>query len=124
MVGANVSTNTAKYAALARSSFSIGNAIPANADTAMTAGVVMKEMPTRERTAYIMGIVEGLAYARFEKDTAKSGSKDTSGMSCIYSFFYDDNVKALDRIEAAFTKYGEHSPAVVLTAIVKKECGE
>ncbi|MCP8896358.1 hypothetical protein KYK29_15630 [Shinella daejeonensis] len=102
----------------------LGIAAPANADTAMTAGTLMEKLPTRERSTYIMGLVEGLAYARFQKDSAKLGSKDSEGMNCIYGFFYGDSMKALDRIEAAFKKYSDHFPAVVLTAIVKKECGE
>ena len=90
----------------------------------MTAGVIMDKFSSRERSTYIMGLVEGLAYARFQKDSAKTGGKDSSGMNCIYGFFYGDSMKALDRIESAFKNYSEHFPAVVLTAIVKKECGE
>ena len=92
--------------------------------TDMTAGVIMKEMPVRERAAYIMGIVEGLAYARFRSDTIASGSKDEAGMQCIYRWFYEDTNASFDRIEAAFTKYAGHFPSTLLAAMIKKECGE
>ena len=45
----------------------------AQADTPMTAGLIMKEMPTKERAAYVAGIVEGMAYARFRYDSKKTG---------------------------------------------------
>lgn len=97
---------------------------PASADTAMTAGVVMDEMPVRERTSYIMGIVEGMAYARFRHDTLASGSRDETGMNCIYNWFYEDSMGALDAIEAAFRKYEDHFPSVLLAAMIKQECGD
>lgn len=92
--------------------------------TDMTAGVILDKMPVRERTAYFMGIVEGLAYARFRKDTVALGSKDEAGMKCIYDWFYEDSVAAYDRIEAVFRKYPEHFPSTLLAAMIKQECGE
>lgn len=95
-----------------------------NRGTPMTAGLIMQKMPVRERFSYIAGIVEGLAYSRFRKDTQAKGGKDTGGMKCIYDWFYADNTKRMDVIEAAFRKYAEHYPATLLAAMVKKECGE
>ena len=96
---------------------------PAHA-TDMTAGVVMDKMPVRERGAYIMGIVEGLAYARFRKDTIAAGEKDEAGMKCIDDWFYRDTTASFDRIEATFRQYAEHFPSTLLAAMIKKECGE
>lgn len=96
----------------------------ANADTAMTAGTVIDEMPVRERTSYIMGIVEGLAYARFQRDTQGSGEANHEGMNCIYNWFYADSMSRLDTIEATFSAYADQFPAVILSAMVKRECGE
>lgn len=90
----------------------------------LSAGALLEDLPTRERTSYIMGVVEGLAYAQFRKDTLASGNKDETGMKCIYQWFYKDTMAALDRIEAAFRKYSDHMPALVVTALVKQECGE
>ncbi len=102
----------------------VGAAAPAAADTAMTAGVVLEEMPVRERSSYVMGIVEGLAYSRFRKDTHAAGQNDETGMKCVYDWFYRDSMKSLDLIEAAFRKYSDHYPSVLLAVMIKKECGE
>lgn len=98
--------------------------VVARADTAMTAGVVLQQMPVRERAAYIMGIVEGLAYARFRKDTIAAGTKTDTGMSCVYDWFYRDTAATYERIEATFRKYADHHPSTLLAAMIKKECGE
>lgn len=92
--------------------------------TDMTAGLIMKEMPVRERAAYIMGIVEGFAYARFRKDTIAAGAKDEAGMKCIYDWFYKDTTASFDRIEAVFQRYAEHFPSTLLATMIKQECGE
>lgn len=81
-------------------------------------------MPVRERTSYVMGVVEGIAYARFRKDTILSGEKDERGMKCIFDWFYKDNTAAFDKIEAAFEQHRQHTPALVVTALVRQECGE
>lgn len=90
----------------------------------LSVGAVLDDMPVRERTSYIMGVIEGLGYARFRKDTMLSGEKDERGMKCIYEWFYTDNTAALDKIEAAFEQYRQHTPALVVTALVRQECGE
>lgn len=92
--------------------------------TDMTAGVILKEMPAGERAAYVMGIIEGFAYARFRKDTAAAGVKDEIGMKCIYDWFYADAQASLQRIDATFEKYANHFPSTLLAAMIKKECGE
>lgn len=90
----------------------------------MTAGVIMKEMPVRERTSYIQGMVDGMAYARFRKDTLATGSKDETGMACVHDWFHKDSLARLMRIEATFEKYPNELPSVLLTLMIKKECGE
>jgi len=102
----------------------IGSPQFASADTAMTAGVVMKDMPVRERTSFIIGVVEGLAYARFRYDSATAGHKEEGGMNCIYNWLYKDTTTTMDRIESTFRKYEQHLPSVLLAAMIKKECGE
>jgi len=90
----------------------------------MTAGVVLEKMPVRERGAYVMGIVEGLAYARFRTDTVAAGSKNEAGMKCIYNWFYKDTTASFDRIEATFKKYPAQFPSTILGLMIKNECGE
>ncbi|MBI1290184.1 hypothetical protein GC173_02925 [bacterium] len=98
--------------------------MPANAQAPTTARMVVEEMPVRERTSYIAGVVDGLAYARFRKDTLTKGEKDESGMKCILEWFRADSLAKLQRIEATFKKYGDEYPPILLTLMVKKECGE
>lgn len=90
----------------------------------MTAGNLMKTMPVPERTAYVTGIVDGLAYARFRKDTLAKGEKDEAGMACILKWFNKDSLATLTRIEATFQKYANEYPPTILALMVKQECGE
>jgi len=112
--------NTSIAASIAASFLS---PVGARADTPLTAATVLKEMPPNEFAVYIAGIVEGLAYARFRKDSAAAGQKDEAGMTCIRRWYFDDPQIALT-IGNAFRKYGEHYPWVVVAALVKQECGE
>lgn len=69
-------------------------------------------------------LVEGLAYARFRKDTLATGSKDETGMKCIYGWFFAKQESVISDVEAAFSKYADHIPAVIAATMLKKECGE
>jgi hypothetical protein len=82
-----------------------------------TAGTVLKDMTDSERYPYVAGVVEGLAYARYQKD-----GKATDGMGCIYDWFYErDN--AITDIYAAFAEFSDFTPGAVVAALVQKECG-
>ena len=94
-----------------------------NDGTPMTSGVILEEMPVRERTTYVMGVIDAMAYARFRKDTEASGENEMSGMACIRNWFHDDIVSRMGRIDAAFRKYEDLPPSMVLAAMVEKECG-
>ena len=89
----------------------------------LTAGDVLKEMPTNEFVVYVAGMVEGFAYARFRKDSIEAGRKVETGMQCFRDF-YLTNPKIILMIEDAFRQHAQHSPSVVLAAMLKKECGE
>jgi hypothetical protein len=93
-----------------------GCATPANA-TDFTAGVVMEKMTADQRYSFLAGIIEGLAYARFASD-----GKETSGMKCIYGWFYDDP-KVTDLIYAAFKKFPDYTPGAVVAVLAKRKCG-
>lgn len=90
----------------------------------MTAGVVLEKMEPKQLFSYVYGIVEGLAYARFRQDSAAAGHKDETGMKCIYDWYLPDQGSALEQVKAAFSKYSDYSPPVVIAAIIRKECGE
>ena len=82
-----------------------------------TAGVVMEKMSAVERSAYLAGVVEGLAYARYAKD-----GKQTSGMKCIYAWFYEGD-GTLQKIHSAFNRFKDYLPGAVIAAMVERECG-
>lgn len=82
----------------------------------MTAGVVMEKMPADDRYTYVAGIVEGLATARYLAD-----DKQTTGMSCLYRWFYGNSGTA-EIIGAAFRRFPEHYPGVIVATLVGKEC--
>lgn len=100
----------------------IAGASPSYAD-AMTAGKLVKE-PAAERTMYIMGVVDGLAYARFRKDTLAKGERDEAGMNCILGWFSKDSLSRLLEIERTLAAYADEYPITVLASMVKRECGE
>ncbi|MFG1342498.1 hypothetical protein [Xanthobacter autotrophicus] len=78
----------------------------------------MKELGATERYSYIAGVVEGLAVARYLKD-----SKKPAGMNCIYDWFYDDK-KTIDAIYVAFGQYPDFPPGAVIAALAKQKCGD
>lgn len=85
---------------------------------AFDAGKVMKEMSNQEQVAYMAGIIEGLAIARYHKD-----GKRKEAMGCIYDFFYKDrgNMRV---ILDAFEKYPAYPPGSLVDVLTKRKCGE
>lgn len=78
----------------------------------------MQEMDPEQRYTFVAGIIEGLAYARFESD-----GNQTDGMGCIYDWFYEDEGN-LNRIYQSFEHFSDHLPGAVVAALVKRDCGE
>lgn len=91
---------------------------------AMTAGVVLDKMSSDELFAYVNGMVEGMAYARFRKDTLAAGSRDEAGMACILDWYWKGEGNTPSRIEAAFRQHKEHMPSTIVGTMIKNECGE
>jgi hypothetical protein len=79
---------------------------------------VMKAMKPEERHAYMAGIIEGLAVARYHKD-----GKKKDGMGCIYDFFYKDK-QSFTLILDAFEKYPTYPPGSIIDVLTKRKCGE
>ena len=73
-------------------------------------------MTPDERHAYVAGIVEGLAYARYAAD-----AKQVAGMKCIYGWFYD-SPDTTETVYAAFRRYPDYPPGAVVAALVKRKC--
>lgn len=83
----------------------------------MTAGSLSKNLSGKEHFAYLAGLVEGLAYARYVKD-----GKSSAGMACIYDWFYK-KPDTLREIFDTFDRFPDHSPGAVMAAMTQKACG-
>lgn len=83
-----------------------------------TADKVLNEMTVEERSAYIAGVIEGLAIARYMKD-----GKKPDGMTCIYDWYYEDKAN-IRTIYTAFEKYSSYPPGTIIDVLVKQKCGE
>ncbi len=95
--------------------------IAANASVAvaqdLTAGVVLDKMSAQERGAYVAGVVEGIAYTRYLRDTSKA-----EDMACVYDWYWADPA-IITVIDDAFARFREHTPGAVISALVQKKCG-
>jgi len=83
----------------------------------MTAGVILDKMNSDQRTGFLAGVVEGLAYARFERE-----GNEEPGMKCIYRWFYEKE-GTMENIHEAFNHFRDYMPGAVIAAMVQKECG-
>lgn len=92
-------------------------ATPAMA-TDLTAGAVVKNFSNVELGAFIGGMVEGFAYARYVAD-----GESTTAMRCIYDWYYEGGDATLIEIMAKFTEYGDYTPGAVLSGLIERECG-
>lgn len=78
----------------------------------------MEKMDAVQRSAYMAGVIEGLAYARFERDGGT-----TEGMGCIYRWYYEAD-GTIAKIHSAFDAFPDHLPGAVIAAMVAKVCGK
>lgn len=80
---------------------------------------MMSEMDSRERYAFVAGIVEGIAFHRYT-----AGDKDTAAMNCVYDWFYKghNDQKTIDVIYVALAEYPDYPPAAVIAALANRKC--
>lgn len=76
---------------------------------------VLTVFSSEQRGSYLQGVVEGLAYARYQKDG------DEAGMQCIYKWFYDGDAGMVATLDA-FERFPEHTPGALVAALIQKEC--
>ena len=74
-------------------------------------------MEPEHRTPYIIGLVDGLAYARFVSD-----GQETAGMNCINQWFYEQD-GAIDQIYVAFDEFSDFPPGAVVSVLLNQVCG-
>ena len=83
------------------------------------AGVVMNKMTAEQRTSYIMGLVDGLAYSRWQHDKPSE-----VGMKCIYDWYFQDNAALWkNTLAPTFERYKGRPATAILYVLTKKECG-
>lgn len=89
----------------------------AAAEGDLNAGYVVQQMNPDDRYPYVMGIVEGISFARYMRD-----GKKVDGMRCIYEWAMREGTVL--KVYEAFAAFPEYAPAAVVTSMAEKECGE
>jgi len=85
----------------------------------LNAGAVMSKMNTDQRFSYVSGVIEGLAYSRWQRD-----KPDETGMKCIHNWYYQDKAKRWEStIIPVFERYKDKSVGAILYVLTKKKCG-
>ena len=87
---------------------------------ALTAKEMTDNMSNDAQFAYISGVVDGLAFARWLAD----GKEDT-GMACIYDWYLGDDQSA--RLNAQldwFEANPDQQVSTLMYALIREECGE
>ncbi len=86
---------------------------------AQNAGDIMNKMNDDQRTGYLAGVVEGLAYSRWLRDNPSN-----VGMKCIYDWFYNGGIDLQRSIDSWFDRHPDKPAGPLLFVLIKKECGE
>lgn len=85
---------------------------------AQNAGDVLTEMQPREQSSYIAGVIEGLAFSRFLNDRP-----DTTGMQCIYDWYYQSETDRWPSIEQWFGRHPDRPVGAMLHVLIGRDCG-
>jgi len=81
---------------------------------------VLENMNAEQMNAYLSGIVEGLAYARYEQE-----GRDADGsMKCIQDWFYYSEGEGVKQIMQAFNRFKTYPATSVVAALVAQKCGD
>jgi len=91
-------------------------AVPAAAETAMTAGVIVERMPQEDRFPYAAGLVEGIAFGRYQL-----GGQDVAAMECIFDWFYAVDGRTTLVFEA-FEQFPDYTAGAVVAALTNRAC--
>lgn len=85
---------------------------------AQNAGDVLNEMEPREQASYIAGVIEGLAFSRFLNERP-----DTTGMQCIYDWYYQSETDRWPSIEQWFGRHPDRPVGAMLHVLIGRDCG-
>lgn len=86
---------------------------------ALTAKDVLTKMGNDERFAYLAGISDGLAQARWMKD-----KPDETGMKCIYDWYYKGGKRKFNQVYDLLELHPDKPANAIIYVLIKKECGE
>lgn len=84
---------------------------------AQTAGDVLNRMTDDERFAYVTGVIEGLAAARWAAE-----QPDSSGMACIYDWYFADNDEKRLLILTWLENNPEQRVGFLMHVLTQREC--
>ena len=80
--------------------------------------MAIDDMTSLQTSAFISGLVEGMAYARYIND----GKKADAGMKCILEWYYDGD-KTIQKVIVAFDRFRDFTANAIVGALIEKECG-
>jgi len=86
---------------------------------AITGGEVLNKMNAKEQSAYLAGVVSGMAQAKWLTE-----KPSTEGMDCINGWYFNGGEKRHKKINAWFERHADKSAAGLLYILIKKECGD
>jgi len=86
---------------------------------ALNAEEIMNKMNEDQRTGYIAGVVEGVAYSRWLRD-----KPNAAGMQCVYDWFYNGGIELQRSINTWFDRHPDKPAGPLLYVLIKKDCGE
>lgn len=87
---------------------------------ALTAKEVAENMSAKEQNAYISGVVEGLAFARWLAD-----GRDDTGMQCIWNWYlHSDQRERFNAQMDWFERHPDQQVSTLMYALIREECGE
>lgn len=88
---------------------------------ALTVAETRANMSSDERFAYVGGVIEGLAFARWITD-----NRSTEGRDCILNWYFaNDNESArFNRQMGFFDEHPDQHISTLMYALIREECGE
>lgn len=84
----------------------------------LNAGAVMNKMNADERFGYISGVVEGLAYSRWQRDKPNS-----TGMRCVYDWYYKGGKDNARKLDVWLNRHPDKPVGALMHVLIKKDCG-
>lgn len=83
----------------------------------LDADFVLNQMNSDQQVSYITGLIEGLAFSRWQKD-----KPDDAGIKCVYA--WGNKPDKWEKIEQWFSRHPTRQPGPLLHVLIKRECGE